>query len=87
MDIDFLLHDHLHQPACRGQRCALPTAPTFAHKLHSLPPLFLFLQFKDTRLKHGIVTLDLALARAAELEDAADAARAAAWIHRLSGTV
>jgi hypothetical protein len=28
-----------HRPACRGQRgYTLPTAPTFAHKLHSLPP-------------------------------------------------
>ena len=27
-----------HRPACRGQRVALPTAPAFAHKLHSLPP-------------------------------------------------
>ena len=27
-----------HRPACRGQRDALPTAPAFAHKLHSLPP-------------------------------------------------
>jgi hypothetical protein len=24
-----------HRPACRGQRCALPTAPAFAHNLHS----------------------------------------------------
>lgn len=27
-----------HRPACRGQRFALPTAPAFDHKLHSLPP-------------------------------------------------
>lgn len=27
-----------HRTACRGQRFALPTAPTFDHKLHSLPP-------------------------------------------------
>ena len=45
-----------HRPACRGQRCALPTAPTFAHKLHSLPPLFLFLQFKETRFKEDALT-------------------------------
>ena len=40
--------------------------------------------FNRALLKHGIVTLELALARAAELEDAAEAARAAAWIRRLS---
>ena len=40
--------------------------------------------FNRALLKLGIVTLDLALARAAELEDAAKAARAAAWIRRLS---
>jgi hypothetical protein len=28
-----------HRPACRGQRVALTTAPTFDHKLHRLPPL------------------------------------------------
>lgn len=28
-----------HRQACRGQRCALPTAPAFAHKPHSLRPL------------------------------------------------
>ncbi len=39
--------------------------------------------FNRALLKHGIVTLELALARAAELEDAAEAARAAAWIRRL----
>lgn len=27
-----------HRAAYRGQRCALPTAPRFAHKLHSLLP-------------------------------------------------
>src|SRR4051812_22364339 len=28
-----------HRRACPGQRCALPTAPAFAHKLHSLRPV------------------------------------------------
>jgi hypothetical protein len=28
-----------HRPACRGQRVALTTAPTFDHKLHRLLPL------------------------------------------------
>jgi hypothetical protein len=27
-----------HRRACGGQRFALPTAPTFAHKLHRAPP-------------------------------------------------
>ena len=40
--------------------------------------------FNRALLKHGIVTLDQALARAAQLDDSAWAQRATAWIHRLS---
>ncbi len=36
--------------------------------------------FDKALLAHGIVTLDAALRRAADLEDSAEAARAAAWI-------
>ena len=39
--------------------------------------------FNRALLAHHIVNLDNALARTAELEDAAEAARAAAWIRRL----
>jgi hypothetical protein len=28
-----------HRRTCSGQRYAVPTAPAFAHKLHSLQPL------------------------------------------------
>jgi len=44
------------------------------------------LVFNRALLVHRIVTLDAALARAGELEDAAEAARAAAWIRRLSAS-
>lgn len=40
--------------------------------------------FNGALLKHGIVTLDQALARAAQLTDSAQAQRATAWIRRLS---
>jgi hypothetical protein len=36
-----------HRRAGRGQRFALPTAPTFAHKLHRAPPPF------DEQNEHG----------------------------------
>src|SRR5262245_43217943 len=38
------------RPACRGQRCALPTAPAFAHRLHRA---FLLLCQKDQKTYKG----------------------------------
>ena len=43
--------------------------------------------FNRALLRHGIVALDLALARAAELEEPAEAARAAAWIRGLASKI
>ena len=43
-----------HRQACRGQRSALPTAPAFAHKLHSLlPPV---IEDPNTELHPGWLT-------------------------------
>ena len=42
------------------------------------------LAFNRALLSHGVVRLDEVLARAEQLEDPAEARRAAAWIHRLS---
>jgi hypothetical protein len=42
--------------------------------------------FNRALLDHGVVQLDDALRRAAELEDGAEAARAAAWIRRLASS-
>lgn len=40
--------------------------------------------FNRALVTHGIVSIEAALARAAELDDAAEAARVTAWIRRLS---
>jgi hypothetical protein len=42
--------------------------------------------FNRALLDHGVVSLEAALVRAAELPDAAEAARAAAWMRRLASS-
>jgi len=42
--------------------------------------------FNQALLAHGLVTLEAALARAAELENPVDAARAQAWMRRLTAS-
>ena len=46
-----------HRPACRGQRFALTTAPTFDHKPHSLLPLFVEPEPSNARSKEATTIL------------------------------
>jgi hypothetical protein len=90
--------DTAHLPrGWRDRLVRLQTAGTNLRIAHCLDPLDLFVAkacaarekdavFNRALLEHGVVRLDDALARAALLEDATEARRAAAWIRRLAAS-